>query len=213
MKFDKESLLLYAITDRSWLNGQTLYEQAEEALKGGVTCLQLREKELEAEAFEQEAQSIKSLCKSYQVPFIINDNVELAVAVEADGVHVGQGDLPVEEVRKRIGEHKILGVSAQTVDQAVEAEKKGADYLGVGAVFTTSTKKDADTISMDVLRAICQAVTIPVVAIGGIGKENLMELQGTGIAGVSIISAIFSSKDIEGTSRELLRLSTEMVNG
>lgn len=156
MRFDKKALLVYAITDRSWLGQQTLEEQVEEALQGGTTCLQLREKDLEEELFLEEAINIKALCKEYNVPFLINDNVELAVSCDADGVHVGQNDLPVEKVREMIGPEKILGVSAQTVAQAIDAEKKGADYLGVGAVFATSTKADADTVDRETVKEICK---------------------------------------------------------
>lgn len=212
MKFDRTAMLLYAITDRAWVGKQTLYEQVEEALKGGVTCIQLREKELDQESFYKEAQEIKVLCDTYGVPFLINDNVAIAAAIGADGVHIGQKDLPVEEARKRIGPDKILGVSARTVEQAVEAEQKGADYLGVGAVFATSTKKDANTISWETVRAICEAVSIPVVAIGGIGRNNIMQLKGTGVDGIAVISAIFSSNQIEKTCKELYTCSKEMVN-
>lgn len=211
MKFDKEAMLLYAITDRTWLGYQTLAEQVEEALKGGATCMQLREKDLDADSFMEEAIIIKDLCQKYKVPFIINDNVELAVACDADGVHVGQGDMPVAEVRKRIGADKILGVSAQTIEQAKKAQQDGADYLGVGAVFTTSTKKDANTVTKEMLNKICEEVSIPVVAIGGISKFNLMQLKGSGIDGVAVVSAIFASSDIEQSTKELLMLSKQMV--
>ncbi len=211
MKFDKEAMLLYAITDRTWLGYQTLAEQVEEALKGGATCMQLREKDLDADSFMEEAIIIKELCQKYKVPFIINDNVELAVACDADGVHVGQGDMPVAEVRKRIGADKILGVSAQTIEQAKKAQQDGADYLGVGAVFTTSTKKDANTVTKEMLNKICEEVSIPVVAIGGISKFNLMQLKGSGIDGVAVVSAIFASSDIEQSTKELLMLSKQMV--
>ena len=211
MRFDKKALLVYAITDRSWLGQQTLEEQVEEALQGGTTCLQLREKDLEEELFLEEAINIKALCKEYNVPFLINDNVELAVSCDADGVHVGQNDLPVEKVREMIGPEKILGVSAQTVAQAIDAEKKGADYLGVGAVFATSTKADADTVDRETVKEICKSVSIPVVAIGGITKQNILELKGTGIDGVSIISAIFGSGRIKETCEEFVVLAKEMV--
>lgn len=204
-------MLLYAITDRTWLGYQTLAEQVEEALKGGATCMQLREKDLDADSFMEEAIIIKELCQKYKVPFIINDNVELAVACDADGVHVGQGDMPVAEVRKRIGADKILGVSAQTIEQAKKAQQDGADYLGVGAVFTTSTKKDANTVTKEMLNKICEEVSIPVVAIGGISKFNLMQLKGSGIDGVAVVSAIFASSDIEQSTKELLMLSKQMV--
>ena len=165
MNCTKEELLLYAVTDRSWLHGRTLKEQVKEALDGGVTFLQLREKQIDSELFLQEAQELKELCKQYQVPFVINDDVELALKVDADGVHVGQSDMEAGDVRKKLGKDKIIGVSAQTVEQAVMAEKHGADYLGVGAVFPTSSKDDAQVVDYESLKAICQAVQIPVIAI------------------------------------------------
>ena len=170
MKCDKKDLLLYAVTDRHWLNGRTLYSQVEEALKGGATFIQLREKELDEEHFLEEAKEIKELCRRYQVPFVINDNVEIALAVDADGVHVGQSDMEAGDVRAKLGPDKMIGVSAQTVEQAVMAEQNGADYLGVGAVFPTGSKADALEVSHDTLKAICKAVKIPVIAIGGISK-------------------------------------------
>lgn len=176
MKLDNRNLLLYAVTDRSWLKGETLECAVEKALKGGATFIQLREKKLEYERFLEEAIEIKELCKKYHVPFVINDNVDIAIAVDADGVHVGQKDMEAGKVRERIGRDKILGVSVQTVEQAILAEKNGADYLGVGAVFQTSSKEDADIVTYETLKAICKTVSIPVVAIGGINKDNLMDL-------------------------------------
>lgn len=190
MKYDKKDLILYAVTDRTWLGNMTLYEQVEEALKGGATFVQLREKELDDVAFLKEAFEIKDLCRQYNVPFVINDNVEIAVKVNADGIHIGQKDMEAGYVRSVIGEDKILGVSAQTVEQALLAEKMGADYLGVGAVFSTGSKADADDVSIDALKAICEAVSIPVVAIGGIGASNILQLTGSGVCGVAVISAI-----------------------
>ena len=177
MNCRKEDMVLYAITDRHWLNGESLYQQVEKALQGGVTFLQLREKKLDKELFMKEAREIKELCRKYKVPFIINDNVEIAKAIDADGVHVGQSDMEAGDVRKRLGADKIIGVSAKTVEQALLAEKHGADYLGVGAVFSTSTKTDATGVSHETLRDICQAIKIPVVAIGGITKDNVNELR------------------------------------
>ena len=211
MKCDKRSLLLYAVTDSAWTGGRTLVMQVEEALRGGVTCIQLREKELADDAFLEEAAAIKQLCRAYGVPFIINDNVDVAVRCGADGIHVGQKDMEAGDVRRMVGDGMILGVSAQTVEQAILAERCGADYLGVGAVFSTSTKADADMVSRDTLKAICEAVSIPVVAIGGIYKHNMMELAGTGIDGVALVSAIFASDDIEGECRQLLKLSGRMA--
>ena len=212
MKFDEKDLLLYAITDRSWLNGKTLVSQAELALQGGTTILQLREKNLGDEAFLEEAKEIQQLCRKYGVPFIVNDNVEVALKVGADGIHVGQKDMEAGNVRRLLGPDKILGVSAQTVEQAILAEKNGADYLGVGAVFPTGSKDDADDVSHETLAAICKAVKIPVVAIGGISKKNLLELKGTGICGVSVISAIFAQPDILAATRELRYLCEELVD-
>lgn len=213
MNCDKKDLLLYAVTDRSWVGEQTLYEQVEEALQGGATFIQLREKELDDDSFLKEAMEIKELCFRYQVPFVINDNVEIACRVEADGVHVGQGDMEAGDVRAILGEDKILGVSAQTVEQAVLAKQRGADYIGVGAVFPTGSKEDAQDVSHETLKNICDAVDIPVIAIGGIGKHNVMELKGSGICGIAVISAIFAAKDIRSATKELKELTEQMVSG
>jgi len=211
MKFNKKDLLLYAVTDRSWLGGDTLESVVEKALKGGATFVQLREKELETEKFLEEAKVIKELCKKYHIPFVINDNVDIAIAVDADGVHVGQKDMEAGNVRELIGKDKILGVSAQTVEQAILAEKRGADYLGVGAVFPTSSKTDADYVSYDTLKEICKSVRIPVVAIGGISKDNVTQLSGSGICGIAVISAIFARPDIMKATAELKELVEKMV--
>lgn len=213
MSCDKKDLLLYAVTDRSWLNGQTLYEQVEQALKGGVSFLQLREKELEEQAFLEEAKVIQELCKKYQVPFLINDNVELAASIGADGVHVGQSDMAAGATREKLGPDRIIGVSARTVEEALEAQRQGADYLGVGAVFPTGSKADAVEVDHQVLKEICSAVEIPVIAIGGIGRDNVAQLKGSGICGIAVISAIFAQNDIEAAARELRGLTEEMVNG
>ncbi len=200
-------MLLYAVTDRAWTGEQTLYAQVEAALRGGATCVQLREKDLDEEAFLEEAKEIGALCRRYGVPFFVNDNVEIAVAVHADGIHVGQEDMAAAKVRERVGEDMMIGVSAHTVEEALEAVKNGADCLGVGAMFSTSTKTDVDVLPKETLRAICDAVSIPVVAIGGIGKGNMKELAGTGADGVALVSAIFGAKDIEKECRELRRLA------
>ena len=186
-------------------------EQVKEALDGGVTFLQLREKQIDSELFLQEAQELKELCKQYQVPFVINDDVELALKVDADGVHVGQSDMEAGDVRAKLGPDKIIGVSAQTVEQALLAQERGADYLGVGAVFHTDSKADAADISHETLKAITEAVDIPVIAIGGISKENVSELSGTGICGIAVISAIFAEKDIKNATKKLKKLTEEMV--
>ena len=212
MKCDKQHMLLYAVTDRAWTGKQTLYEQVEAALKGGVTCVQLREKELDETAFLQEAKELCALCRRYGVPFLVNDNVEIAIACGADGIHVGQEDLAAGEVRRRVGENMILGVSVHTVEEACQAVRDGADYLGLGAVFPTSTKTDVEQMSNETLRAICDAVNVPIVAIGGINRGNILRLAGSGVDGVALVSAIFSAEDIEGTCRELRALSEEMVN-
>ena len=212
MNCHKKDLLLYAVTDRSWLNGRTLYEQVEEALKGGVTFVQLREKNLDDTAFLQEAKEIKELCARYNVPFVINDNVDIAAEIDADGVHVGQSDMEAGDVRKNLGPDKISGVSAQTVEQALRAQAHGADYLGVGAVFPTGSKADAVEVSHDTVREICRAVDIPVIAIGGITRENVIELKGTGICGIAVISAIFGQQDIEEAARTLKSRTEETVS-
>lgn len=208
----KEAMLVYAVTDRTWLHGQTLAQQVEAALKGGATCIQLREKSMDTASFVKEAHAIRALCKDYSVPFIINDNVEVALAVDADGIHVGQHDMEAGSVRQKLGDDKILGVSAQTVEQARRAQASGADYLGVGAVFHTGTKPDADDVSLDTLKAICDAVDIPVVAIGGICRDNVLELAGTGIDGIAVVSAIFAQPNIEAATRELKILSQRAVD-
>lgn len=211
MKFAKEDLLLYAVTDRHWLKDETLENQVEKALQGGATFLQLREKNLDDDIFLAEAKEIQKLCKKYQVPFVINDNVDIALAIDADGVHVGQSDMEALDVRKRLGPDKIIGVSAQNVQQALLAQKHGADYLGVGAVFPTGSKDDAEDVSFETLKAICQAVDIPVIAIGGITKENVSELKGSGICGIAVISAIFAQKDIKAATKELKKRTMDMV--
>lgn len=211
MKFDKSAMLLYAVTDRAWVGRQTLYEQVECAIRGGVTCLQLREKELDIGSFFEEAEKIKLLCNKSNVPFIVNDNVEIAVKCGADGVHIGQEDMAAAEVRRIIGKDMILGVSAQTVEQAKKAEQDGADYLGVGAVFPTSTKLDAADVPYDTLKEICAAVKIPVVAIGGIKRENINKLSGSGISGIAVVSAIFAAEDIENECRILKEITSDAV--
>ena len=211
MKCDNNQLLLYAITDRHWLRGRSLKQVVRESLDGGVTFLQLREKELEDSAFLAEAKELQTLCREYHVPFIVNDNVEIALRMDADGVHVGQSDMEAGMVREKIGPDKILGVSAQTVEQAIRAEAQGADYLGVGAVFHTGSKADAEEVSYETLKAICDAVAIPVVAIGGITEENVKELTGSGICGVAVISAIYAADHIEAAACSLKAAIREML--
>ena len=206
-----EKLLLYAVTDRHWLGERTLYEVVRDSLDGGVTFLQLREKNLDEDSFYEEAVRLQAMAREYKVPFVINDNVEIAVRMNADGVHVGQDDMEAGNVRALIGPDKILGVSAQTVEQAVLAEQQGADYLGVGAVFPTGSKDDAIDVPFETLKAICKAVSIPVVAIGGITKENTPKLAGSGICGIAVISAIYAQKDIREAASALKKVTAETV--
>lgn len=207
----KEDLLLYAVTDRHYLHDKTLEEAVKEAIDGGITFVQLREKNIDHEDFKEEALRIQSLCHQYQIPFVIDDDVDLAVEICADGVHVGQSDLEALEARKKIGSDKILGVSAGTVEEAIKAEKAGADYLGVGAVFPTGSKDDATPVSHDTLKAICNAVSIPVIAIGGITRDNVRELEGTGIVGIAVISAIFAKDNITSATEDLLQKTKEAI--
>ncbi len=212
MKIKPRDLSLYLVTDRSWSQGDNFVGQVEAALQNGVSILQLREKLVEQELFVARAQELKGLSIQYQVPYIINDDVEVAVQVDADGVHIGQSDRSVSVTRQMIGEDKILGVSTQTVEEAILAEKEGADYLGVGAVFPTATKSDASEVSYETLQAICQAVSIPVVAIGGISRDNVMELKGSGVQGIAVISAILAQPKIDRATRELKELSRKMAS-
>lgn len=211
MNCDKKDLLLYAVTDRHWLDGRRLIDVVRESLDGGVTMVQLREKTLEEGKFLEEAKELQALCRERGVPFLVNDNVEIAREMNADGVHVGQSDMEALDVRAILGPDKILGVSAQTVEQAILAEKHGADYLGVGAVFPTGSKDDADDVSYDTLKAICQAVSIPVVAIGGITQQNVEKLAGSGICGVAVISAIYAAKDVKAAAADLKATVKEML--
>ena len=215
MKFTKDEIrqgmTLYAVTDRSWLGERTLAQVVEKVLRGGATFLQLREKELDREAILAEAREIQAIAARYRVPFVINDSVDIALACDADGVHVGQTDLMGRDVRALIGSDKILGITANTVELAVAAEKAGADYIGAGAVFGTTTKQNAKNLSLDTLKAICQAVSIPVVAIGGINADNLPQLAGTGAAGAAVVSALFAQKDPEEAARRMRALADKMV--
>lgn len=213
MNLDKNSLLLYAVTDSHWTSEEkTLISQVKDAINGGITFLQLREKELSYDEFLKEAKEIKKLTDEANIPFVINDNVKLALECNADGVHVGQNDMKAADVRALIGKDKILGVSAHTVEEAIIAEKNGADYLGVGAVFSTSTKKDATSVSFDLLKKICNSVSIPVVAIGGITKENISELKDSNINGVAVVSAIFSEINITEATKNLKNLSLNITS-
>lgn len=210
MKLEPQKLRLYAVTDRTWLRGRTLKSQVEEAILGGATIVQLREKQLDRAAFLQEAREICALCRAYGVPFIVNDDVELALIVGADGVHVGQDDMAAEKARALLGKDKILGVSAHNVEEAVAAVRAGADYLGCGAAFVTGTKRDVTPITRETLRAVTAAVPVPVVAIGGIERENVLALSGCGLAGVAVVSGIFAQEDVRRAAQELLALSERL---
>ena len=211
MKCDKKDLLLYAVTDRHWLEGRKLIDVVKESLDGGVTMVQLREKTLEEGKCLEEAKDLQTLCRERHIPFIVNDNVDIAKAMDADGVHVGQDDMEAMDVRAKLGPDKIIGVSAHTVEEALLAEKQGADYLGVGAVFPTSSKSDVGEMSYETLKAICKAVSIPVVAIGGISGENVGKLAGSGICGVAVISAIYAAKDVKAAAADLKATVKEML--
>ena len=208
----RKAMLLYAVTDQSWLKeDQTLLSVCEDVLANGATFLQIREKDLDANAFEAEAAKLKELCRRYHVPYVVNDSVEIALAIDADGVHVGQSDIMGRDIRSLIGPDRILGISAGTVKEAIAAENAGADYIGVGAVFGTSTKKNARNLSVEKLKEISNAVSIPVVAIGGINTGNLLELSGSGVDGVAVVSAIFAAADPGKATAQLLELAKEMV--
>lgn len=210
MKIDKKTMQLYLVTDNAWLKGKTLESQVEEALRGGVSFVQLRNKDASSAELAAEAKNIKKITDRYKIPFVVNDDIRAALEADADGVHVGQSDMSASDVRSFIGD-KILGVSVQTVGQALLAQEQGADYLGVGAVFPTGTKNDADDVDAKTLAAICKAVNIPVVAIGGISENNIHQLSGMGLDGVAVISAILSKEDVSGASVELLELSRKMT--
>lgn len=207
MKFEKDMLLLYAVTDNAWVGKQTLLEQIEEALRGGVTIVQLREKEMNTEAFIEEAILVKELCHKYNVPLIINDNVEVALKSGADGVHVGIEDIPVAEIRKQVPEDFIIGATCKTIEQALEAERAGANYMGVGAVFPSPTKTNAVRITNEELQRIVSVVSIPAVAIGGISKDNATQIKGSGVSGIAVVSAIFGADDIESATKELKEIA------
>lgn len=206
----KNAMRLYGVSDSMWLNGRTLPEVIREALEGGATFMQIREKELPYEEFLALAKEVKQVTDEFHVPYVVNDEVEIAKAIDADGVHIGQSDKALVEAREILGPDKIIGVSAQTVEQAVLAEQNGADYLGVGSIFSTSTKLDADDVSLETLRAICDAVQIPVVAIGGIKADNILQLKGTNVDGVAVVSGIFAAKDIKKATSELLEIARQL---
>lgn len=211
MNVSKDNMLLYVVTDRTWLGNNKLYEQVEEIVQSGATFIQLREKNLDYDSFVAEGRQIRKITDRYNIPFVINDNIDVALAVGADGIHVGQKDLEARKCRELIGEDMILGVSAQTKEQALLAEKSGADYIGVGAVFETSTKTDAKPVSYDTLKEICSSVSIPVIAIGGINEDNIQKLKGSHIDGVAVISAVFAARDKKKAVKTLLSLVKEAV--
>jgi len=202
---------LYVVTDRSWLDGKLFTEEVEKTLQGGATLIQLREKKLSYDEFLNEGKEIKKITNKYNVPLIINDNVEIAMNIDASGVHIGQNDMDAAEVKKLIGKDKILGVTAKTVEQAIKAEKDGASYIGVGAAFSTSTKLDTRVITFETIKNICKSVTIPVVAIGGIDENNIMNLKGLGIHGVALVSSIFSKEDVLLATKQMLELTECML--
>lgn len=209
----RKAMLLYAVTDRAWLKeGESLYSVCREVLEQGATFLQIREKDLDENTFEQEAEQLRALCEEKAVPFVVNDSVEIALECNADGVHVGQSDIKGRDIRAMIGPDKILGISAGTVEEAVAAEKAGADYIGVGAIFATSTKKNARSMTMEKLKEIRKAVTIPIVAIGGINRENMLQLKGSGVDGVAVVSAMFAADDPGKATAELLKTARIMVD-
>ena len=212
MIFDKKSLLLYIVTDRSWLGEKCLSKQVEESIENGATFVQLREKDVSFEEFTAIAREIKSVCVRHNVPFVINDNIDVALAVDADGVHIGQSDISLTRARTQLGHGKIIGVSAGSLEEALNAKESGADYIGVGAVFPTGTKKDADYVSIELLKKIVESVNIPTVAIGGISEDNMSELTGSGIDGVAVISAVFAQKNIAKATKNLKTLAEKVVS-
>lgn len=212
MVFERKQLTLYAVTNRIHAVGESLYDQVEAALRGGVTCVQLREKYMDDEELLREAVRLKELCHDYGVPLIINDNVDVAIKAGADGVHVGQDDTAAAEIRRIAGKDFIIGVTAKTVEQAKRAEADGADYMGVGAVFPSPTKKGAIRITKDDLQAICASVSIPAVAIGGVSFDNMAELKGMGMAGFAVVSAVFAEDDIEAAAKGLRKRAEEVLS-
>lgn len=208
----KKAMCLYAVTDSMWLGNRTLPEVVKEALEGGATFLQIREKNLVYPEFVKLATEVKAVTDAYHIPYVVDDDVELAKEIDADGVHIGQSDLALVEARRVLGSDKIIGVSAHSVAEAIEAERNGADYLGVGSVFTTSTKLDAEAVSKATLKEICEAVSIPVVAIGGIQKDNMLQLKGTKVDGVAVVSAIFAAPDVQQAAKELRMTADELVS-
>ena len=212
MKVNSDSMKLYAVTDSHHLNGRKLEEVVEDVLKGGATFLQLREKDMSHDELVKEAVIIKKIADRYNIPFVIDDDIYAAKEADADGVHIGQSDADYQTARKLLGPDKIIGMTAPSVELAKKAESMGADYIGAGAVFNTSTKKDTHPLSTDALKEIADSVSIPVVAIGGINKDNINKLRGTDIDGVAVVSALFSSNDPQSAARSLLEISKSLFN-
>lgn len=207
-----EILSLYLVTDDRWLNGRKLENVVKEAIEAGVTCVQLRAKDASKEEIIKQAKALKEVCHQYHVPLIINDHVDICIEVGADGVHVGQSDLEASKARELLGPDKIIGVTAKTIEQATNALKAGANYLGVGAVFGTTTKLDAKKITIDDLKAIKEAVNLPIVAIGGIEKDNAILLKGSCISGIAVVSAIMASPDIKADTNYLRQIVEDIKN-
>ena len=211
LKVDKKSMLLYVVTDRTWLNEKSLESEVEKICNAGATFIQLREKGITDKEFIAEAKKIKFVTDKYKIPFVINDNIEVAKAVNADGVHIGQNDMEAKKARYILGEDKIIGISAGNLDEALAAEKNGADYIGVGAMFHTDTKQDATSVTFEEVNEITQRVNIPVVAIGGINKDNVLKLSCSGVDGIAVISAIFAEDNVEEATKNMLKLAKKMV--
>lgn len=211
MKFTKESLKLYVITDRSWIGNRSMPEEVEKTLKSGATCLQIREKNISYDEYVSKSIELRKICNKYNVPFIVNDNIEVALASGADGVHVGQKDILNKNVRSIIGSDKILGISANSIELAIAAEKAGADYIGVGSIQLSTTKGESKILSTEYVNEICNSVSIPVVAIGGINEQNILRLKGIGIAGVAVISAVFGKEDVAEATYKLRKLVDEYI--
>lgn len=212
MKFDRSSLKMYIITDRYWLGDNSLAEQVEESIKAGATFVQVREKDISDDEFIKIAKDIKKVTDKYKIPFVINDNIDVAIAVDADGVHIGQTDEALTNARQKLGKDKIIGVSTQTVEETLKAYKNGADYVGIGAVYSTNTKDNVDVLSHAQIKDCCDCCDIPVVAIGGLNKDTTKLLNGTGVDGISVISAVFGAQDITQATQELVKATEDMLN-
>lgn len=207
-----QQMRLYAVSDESWLKpGETLVQVAEQLLQNGVTLFQLRAKTASHEQITAQAKALLPVCRAHRIPLIVNDDVQAALEADAEGVHVGQSDMSIAQARAILGPRKIIGTSAHSVAEAIAAEQAGADYLGCGAVFGSATKTDASGLAWEELAAICRAVSIPVIAIGGIGKHNILQLAGSGIDGVAVVSALFAAEDKATATREMLELANRIA--